>query len=324
MKKRILITGSTGYLGQHLTQRLLPSSQVELYTLNRAYDVRIPAERSLEGNLLTTNLLGWLNDVKPDVVFHCIGTEARAPFEHQLQIHAEGTRRLLQALIDNGQSPKVIITGSAAEYGLRDEAIDENNFCRPDGEFGISKLAQTLVAQSFARRYDLPVVIGRIFNVYGQTPRHLTVASMASQIAHAEMVSPDYSELHVYNLRSRRDFIHIDDVVDALIALSNLPTRHEMSGQVYNIGSGASTSISAILDILLDASHLDRDALKKVSMRLHGVQQEDNSFADITKIRQHTDWEPHVSLERGLRRELNFWRIQDPNATPLQNTLVAD
>jgi len=318
MKRRILITGSTGYVGQHLTQRLLTSSNNEIYAFNRAYDIRIPAEQSLEGNMLTANLLGWMAEVKPDVVYHCIGTEPRSPFEHQLQIHAEGTRRLLQALIDNGQSPRVIITGSSTEYGLVEESIDESSACHPDTEFGISKLAQTLVAQSFAKRYNLPVVIGRIFNVYGQTPRHLTVASIASQIAHAEMVSPDYSELHVYNLRSRRDFIHIDDVVDALIALSKLPTHNETSGQVYNIGSGASTSISQILDMLLATSRLDRKALKRVSMRLHEVQQEDNSFADITKLRQHTGWEPQVTLERGLRRELNFWRIHSTNGVPVR------
>jgi nucleoside-diphosphate-sugar epimerase len=303
MKKRILVTGSTGYVGQHLTQRLLSSSQNEVYTFNRAYDIRVPAENSLEGNLLSANLLGWLAEVRPDVVYHCIGTEPRVPFEHQMLIHAEGTRRLLQAFIDNGQSPRVIITGSAAEYGLRDEAIDENIECRPDGEFGISKLAQTLVAQSFAKRYDLPVVIGRIFNVYGQSPRHMTVASIASQIAHAELVY--------------RDFIHIDDVVDALIALSGLSTQNELSGQVYNIGSGVGTSVSVILDTLLENCRLDSRALKKVSMRLHDVQHEDNICADITKIQQHTDWQPQITLERGLRRELNFWRIHSASDVPV-------
>lgn len=308
MRKKVLITGSTGYMGTHVTQRLLATNQADVYAFNRTYDPRIQAEQCLEGNLLSADLLGWLGDVKPDVVYHCIGTGPRTPFEHQLQIHAEGTRRLLQALIDNGLSPRVIITGTAAEYGLQDDAIDENITCHPDGEYGISKLAQTQVAQSFAHRYDLPVVIGRVFNMYGQTQRHLAIASMASQIAHAEMVYPEYSELHVYNLRSRRDFIHMDDVVEAFIALSELVNPNQTSGQVYNIGSGDSTPISTILDWLLEHSRLNAAALKKVSMRLHGVQKEDNSFADITKIRQHTNWEPKVSLDRGLHRELNYWR----------------
>jgi nucleoside-diphosphate-sugar epimerase len=308
VKKRILITGSTGYMGTHLTQRLLTSKQADIYAFNRAYDTRIEATQCLEGNLLSANLLGWLDDVKPDVVFHCIGAGPRVPFEHQLLLHAEGTRRLLQALIDTGQSPRIIVTGSAAEYGLQDEAVEEQTVCHPDGEYGISKLTQTQVAQSFAHRYNLPVVIGRVFNVYGQTQRHLAIASLASQIAHAEMVYPEYAELHVYNLRSRRDFIHMDDVVEALVALSALPHPSEASGQVYNIGSGYSTPISTILDWLLEHSRLNAAALKKVSMRLHGAQKEDNSFADITKIRQHTDWEPKVSLDRGLHRELNYWR----------------
>ncbi len=312
MSRRILVTGSNGYIGSHLTQRLLTVPQVNLFSLNRTYDTRIDPAQSLEGNLLTADLLGWLADVKPDVVFHCIGAGPRLPFEHQLQLHAEGTRRLLQALVDNGLYPRVVLMGSAAEYGVQDEAVNEQTVGHPDGEYGIAKLAQTQVAQAFARRYDLPVVIGRLFHVYGQTPRHLAIASLASQIAHAEMVYPEYSELHVYNLRSRRDFVHIDDAVEALLSLSELSQPNEISGQVFNIGSGGSTSISTILDWLLAHSRLDAAALKRVSMRLHEVQKEDNSFADIAKITQHTGWQPKISLERGLYRELNYWRSHLP------------
>ena len=317
MSKRILVTGSNGYIGTHLTQRLLTEPQANLFSLNRSYDQRIDPAQSLEGNLLSVNLLDWLAQVKPDVVFHSIGAGPRLTFEHQLQLHVEGTRRLLQALVDSGQSPRVVLIGSAAEYGLQDEAVDEQTVCHPDGEYGIAKLAQTQVAQAFARRYDLPVVIGRIFNVYGQTQRHLAIAALASQIAHAEMVYPDYAELHVYNLRSRRDFVHIDDTVEALLALSELNQPNETSGQVYNIGSGASIPISTILDWLLAHSRLDAAALKRVSMRLHDVQKENSSFAEISKITQHTGCTPKITLERGLYRELNYWRSHLPMAQAL-------
>jgi nucleoside-diphosphate-sugar epimerase len=314
MTRRILITGSTGYIGQHLTQRLLSSPQTEVFAFNRSYDTRLPADHCREGDLLNANLLEWLKKVRPHAIFHCAGTGPRAPFDQQMLLHAEGTRRLLQTLVDINQSPVVVMPGTSAEYGSSDENMAESLPGQPESGYGISKLAQTLMAQSFARKYNLPVMIGRIFNVYGQTPRHLTVASMASQLAHAERVAPDYAELHLYNLRSRRDFVHIDDVVNALLALSELASRNETCGQVYNIGSGESTPISIILDTLLENARLSPEALKKVSMRLHGVQQEDNSFSDIGKIMQHTGWKPTVSLENGLRREINYWRASAPAA----------
>lgn len=305
---RILITGSTGYIGQHLTSHLLLKKEAEIFGFNRTYDSKLQASHSQEGNLLDADLLGWIGEIQPHIIFHAIGASPKSPFDHQLRIHVEGTRRLLQAVIDNGLRPKVILLGSAAEYGLRNEAVDEEAICRPEGEYGIAKLAQTQIAQSFSRRYDLPVIIGRVFNVYGHTEKHLAIASLASQIAQAEAVFPMTSELHVYNLRSARDFIHIDDLVEALWLIANQTGHNESSGQIYNLGSGKSTSMSTILDQLLLHSKIQSADRQSLEMKLHGTQQEDNSRADIRKIQQLTGWKPQISLEQGLKREMNYWR----------------
>ncbi len=317
MNRRILVTGSTGYIGKHLTRKLVSLPDTEVYGFNRTYDEKLPACYCMEGNLLEADLLNWLGKIRPDVIYHCIGTSPKSPFENQLRVNAEGTRRLMQAVVDNALRSKVIVVGSAAEYGLRDDAVDENATCQPEGEYGISKLAQSQIAQSFARRYDLPVIIGRVFNVYGTTDRHLAIASLAAQIVQAEALYPIPSEVHVYNLRSWRDFIHVDDVADALVALADRNTQNELSGQIYNIGSGQSTAISTVLDILLECSRLSRDELQKVELKLHGMQREDISWADISKIRQHTGWEPKISLEAGLKRELQYWRANIGNTVPL-------
>lgn len=316
MNRRILVTGSTGYIGRHLVSRLLKLPDTDIYGFNRTYDEKLPANQCLEGSLLDADLQSWLATVRPDVIFHAIGISPRSPFANQLLVNADGTRRLLQAVIDNGLRPKIVIVGSAAEYGLRDEAVDENAVCMPEGEYGIAKLAQTQIAQSFARRYDLPVVVGRVFNVYGESERHLAVAAMASQIVQAEIVRPLPSELHVYNLRSWRDFVHINDVSEALLALSELGYL-ETTGQVYNIASGHSTAISSVLETLLDHSRLSKDDLKNVELRLHGMQKEDISWADIGKIRQHTGWEPKTSLTEGLSHEMNYWRENIGEALPV-------
>ncbi len=316
MAQRILVTGSNGYIGGHLARHLLSLPDTEVFGFNQTYDSKLVPNNSLEGNLLEADLLHWLGQVKPDVIYHCIGTSPKSPFEHQLRVNAEGTRRLLQTVVDTGLHPKVIVVGSAAEYGLRDEPVEENTPCQPEGEYGIAKLAQTLIAQSFARRYNLPVIIARVFNAYGHTARHLAIAALAAQIAQAEALAPSPAEVHVFNLRSYRDFIHIDDVVKALTALSNSRTQNELSGQVYNIASGQSTALKDILELLLFNAKLTPDQREKVQLKFHGVQQEDRSWANINKIQEQTGWHPQVDLNTGLKQELEYWREHIGESVP--------
>lgn len=310
MAQRILVTGSNGYIGGHLARHLLTVADTEVFGLNQSPDSKLPSHHNLQGNLLEADLLNWLAQVKPDVIYHCVGASPKSPFEHQLRVNAEGTRRLLQAMVDAGLRPRVVVVGSAAEYGLRDEPVDETTLCQPEGEYGIAKLAQTQIAQSFARRYHLPIIIGRVFNAYGHTARHLAVAALASQIAQAETNANSPAELHVFNLKSYRDFIHVDDVVRGLVTLGALPASRALEGQVYNIASGRCTALSDILDRLLANAALTPAQRQQLQLKRHGVQQEDKSWANIGKIQEQTDWQPLVDLEAGLKQELEYWREQ--------------
>jgi nucleoside-diphosphate-sugar epimerase len=316
MNRRILVIGSRGYLGQALSRAVAQNPETTVYGFNRKTDLSLPTGQCIQGDLVTHDWATTLNTLRPHVIYHVAGASASLPFSYQLLVYAEGTRRLLQAVIDASQRPRIIIAGSAAEYGVRDETVNELSVCRPDSEYGIAKLAQTEVARIFARRYGLAVTIARIFNVYGGSNRSLAIASMAAQIAEAELKTDGSEELKVYNLRSCRDFIHIDDVTDALIALSNRPKAYEnernpsFADQVYNVATGHSTPLSRVLDRLLAASTRDSHELQMNGLKMHGMQREEFSRADIRKISQHTGWFPKIALSDGLERELNFWRSE--------------
>lgn len=316
MAQRILVTGSNGYIGGRLARHLLTLPVTEVFGLNQSPDSKLAPKNSLEGNLLEVDLLSWLEQMKPEVIYHCVGASPKSPFEHQLRVNAEGTRRLLQAVVDAGLRPRVVVVGSAAEYGLRDEPVDETTLCQPEGEYGIAKLAQTQLAQSFARRHQLPIIIGRVFNAYGHTARHLAVAALASQIAQAEANAHSPAELHVFNLKSYRDFIHVDDVVRGLLTLSAFPASTAFEGQIYNIASGHCTALSDILERLLAHANLSPAQRQQLQLTRHGVQQEDKSWANIGKIQEQSDWQPLVDLDAGLKRELQYWREQRTETGP--------
>ncbi len=300
--RRVLVTGSSGYIGSHLLEKLAACPDTLAFGLSRQGAARREDRVVLQGDLLMDDIGAVLTEVRPDVIFHSVGVNPLAPFEAQMRVHAEGTRRLLQALAENHLKPVVVVAGSAAEYGLRDEAVNEDSTPRPEGEYGICKLAQTQIALTYARRYEIPVRVARIFNVYGHTMPSLVVASLASQIAALEHQAPGSPVIKAINLASARDFIHIDDVVAALLALADLPAG-EPWGQVYNVASGESVPIRRVLEILLAASTLTHPEVE-----VRADQHPDVSRTEITKIRQFTDWQPTVPLADGLREELDYWR----------------
>ncbi|MGE0200281.1 MAG: NAD-dependent epimerase/dehydratase family protein [Candidatus Melainabacteria bacterium] len=302
LKKTILVLGATGYIGRRLIQRLrVNNPEHQIFGLSMPGEPNAEAEgwRSLEGDVMQPHLARLLEELQPDEIYHAIGIDRYAPLKNQLLLYAEGTRHLLQSLVDVQSPARVVIVGSAAEYGPHDGPVDESAACRPNTEYGVSKLAQTQVAILFARQYKLPVMIGRVFNVYGQTPQNFVVASLAAQVARLELGKLSYPKLKLKNTESVRDLIHIDDAADALIAIAD----RGCPGEIYNIGSGRGIAISALLQRMLDQS-----PVSNVEVQLQGEQIPDFSEADVTKMIRQTGWQPQIDLETGLAGELTYWR----------------
>lgn len=305
---RYFITGSTGYVGSHLMARLAGLPDTTVIGLSRKGAVREEGRLLFQGDLLLDNLEAVLSEARPDVIFHTVGINPLAPFEDQMRVHAEGTRRLLSAVGELPEKPVVVVTGSAAEYGLRSEPVSEEALTRPEGEYGICKLAQTHIALTYARRYEIPVRVARIFNVYGHTMPGLVVASLASQIAAGERKqSAGPAVIQAMNLESARDFVHVDDVVSAMLAMAALPlpdaSRNEPWGEIFNVATGEATPIRKVFETLLSLS-----TLRDPQVEVRADQRPDMSRADIAKIGQRTGWAPAVSLVDGLKQELDYWR----------------
>ncbi len=305
----VLVTGCNGYIGRHLIEKLVKDGQDDVFGLD-VNTVRANGWRPFQGDLLHPDLPKLLSEVQPDIIYHAAAAPKTAPLADQLRINVIGTEHLLRALLETHLDAKVVVLGSAAEYGLQPRPVDEEAPVMPEGEYGIAKAAQTQIAQVYARRFNMPVVVGRVFNVYGETPGTLAVAAMASQIARKEQEEARgnnivSSKIKVYNLLGRRDFIHINDVVRALLALA----VHGRPGEIYNIASGEAVSLRQVLDTLIELSYLDA-AKAAACIVTHGDQTDDLSEARIARIINETGWKPGIPLENGLKRELAYWREQ--------------
>ncbi len=339
---KALITGITGFAGSHLAEHLLARGDVEVYgacrwrsrldnladlarqgRLNlRGVDAVVSSEAELRAmtdphgvNLLQGDMadpyqmMTLIEIVKPDRIFHLaaqsfVPTSWSAPAE-TFSINTVGQIHLFEAIRAAGIDPLVHIAGSSEEYGLvhPDEVpIKESNPLRPLSPYAVSKVAQELLAYQYHQSYGLKTVVTRGFNHTG--PRHgpvLSCSSFARQIAEIEAeVSPPV--LYVGDLTTKRDWVDVRDVARGYW----LALEKGTPGEVYNIGSGTTRTIQSMLDVLLSLSPMEIE-LHKDPARLR-PSDVPILWADDSKFRAQTGWEPQIPFEQTMRDLLDYWR----------------
>jgi GDP-4-dehydro-6-deoxy-D-mannose reductase len=194
--------------------------------------------------------------------------------------------------------------------------VNEKTLLEPANPYGVSKVAQDLLARQYFLSHGVDVIRARAFNHLGprQSPQFVA-ANFARQIAEAEMGLCEPA-VRVGNLQAQRDFTDVVDVVGAYALLM----ERGRSGEAYNIGSGKPRSVQSLLDILLKMSK----AKVRVEQDLARMRPSDVPviYADISKLKADTGWEPTVPFEESLRRVLAYWRedVRRPGYVPIEET----
>ncbi len=302
MDSTVLITGVNGYLGGNLRSALgaaWPAARV----LGLARTSSPSSADDITVDLLDSNATQRaVSTLRPDLIFHLAGTLRAQSWMEFYRGNVETTVNLLQALSELPAPPRVIIAGSAAEYGPIDASklpINEDHTNpAPISQYGISKAWQTLATRYFAVR-ELRPIIGRIFNIVGRgVPASSAPGAFAAQLRRirAGLAAP---QIEVGNLESRRDFVDIDDICSALLALG----RSGVDGQVYNVCSGTPITMRDLLDMMIVATGMS------VTVRTNPARFTTGDIADSfgsgQKIETHTGWRPRVALETSVLAMLN-------------------
>lgn len=321
---RILITGFSGFVGRYLSeqcQALYPDTK--LFGVSR--HLHEPALKGLEHIELfeadITNqdqLRDAVARARPDVVFHLAARSSVAASwadpASTLNINVGGTLQLLEALRAEHLSPRVIITGSGEQYGHvlpEHNPISEDTPFQPISPYGASKAAQDLYGYLYFVAYALPLLRVRLFNSFGPRQSSMfVIADFARQIALIEQGKAEPT-LMVGNLEARRDFLPVEDVARALLAIA---TRGQ-PGTPYNIGSGQARSIEEMLALLLARS----TATIVVRQNPARLRPADIPLlvADTSLLRAHTGWEPVIPIEQAVEQTLNYWRAAVTQRSPM-------
>ncbi len=306
--KKALITGICGFSGGYLAKYLL-EQRILVYGIDAKSVFKPPHDHLVSKikftrfDLLKGKLLRqFVRRIKPDYVFHLAALIGEHKLESLMRVNVLGTKNILEAA--GAVKARVLISGSAAEYGLvskNDLPINEATLPRPVNYYGISKLAQTMLGYKYYIDKNVKVYLTRVFNMTG--PGELTrmvLASFAHQIKmiRAQKIKPI---IYVGNLTPRRDFIDVRDVVRAYWLVVNKGT----SGQIYNICSGQAHSIKNVLSMLLKVSGVNNVIIKQpvAIRRLNDIPIQ---IGDNRRINKDTGWKPQIKFARSLEEILQF------------------
>ncbi|MBX3013214.1 MAG: GDP-mannose 4,6-dehydratase [Caldilineaceae bacterium] len=313
---RVLITGIAGFAGSHLADYLVREHEVEVYGIVHRHEHRIQhlaTHLQLHRGDLRNAL--WVSEtiqeIQPDVTMHLaawsdVGGSWRQPWTtYELNIQCQ--LHLLEALRRWTPHCRTLVVTSNEVYGLvqaTDLPIRETTPFRPNNPYGVSKIAQDMMALQYWHSHQLPTIRARSFNHIGPNQADDFVASaFAHQIAEIEAGLRE-ATVSVGNLDAERDFTDVRDVVRAYWLLV---TRGE-GGGVYNIGSGRCYSVRFLLDTLLDLAtthvHIVTDPAR---LRPSDVP---TSLCDNQRLVAATGWQPQIDLRTSLSDLLNYWRKQ--------------
>ncbi len=301
-----LVTGAAGFIGSHLAERLVAEGHavrgVDCFTdyypradkeANLAGLRREPRFELVEAGLAETDVAPLLRGVA--TVFHqAAQAGVRRSWGKEFLSYARNnvvaTQRLLEACKD-ARPGRVVYASSSSVYGDSDDIpLKESSLPRPVSPYGVTKLAAEHLCRLYTVNYGIPTVSLRYFTVYGPRQR----PDMAFHIFLRAMLEGRPIEIFGDGEQTR-DFTFVGDVVDANLRAM---TRGA-PGETYNVGGGARTSLSAVIDLLeeIGGAGLRRE--------MKDVQKGDvrHTLADVTRAERDLGYARGVALKEGLTRE---------------------
>jgi len=297
MRQKVLVTGASGFIGSHLCRRLIEDQ----HEVHAVYLTQAPAEQSQirwwQADLSDlTAVRGLFHNIRPDVIFHLASHVKGAPhlkyvlptFHSNLQ----STVNLLTLGAKLG-CRRIVLTGSLAE------PEPHNGEIFPSSPYAAAKWASSGYARMFHALYQLPVVIARVFMVYGPAQQDLTKLIPYVTLSLLRGKTP-----RITSGGRLIDWIYVSDVVDGFVALGQAP---DIDGATLDLGSGELVSIREIAQrvagIAGPNTRLEFGALPDRPLEPTRLANPNETFARI-------GWKPQVSLQEGLSRTVDWYRSE--------------
>ncbi len=303
----VIVTGGAGFIGSHLTERLL----------NEGHKVKVldnfstGRKENLE-HLINNTKLNVINvdiaDLKSiekyfkdiDWVFHIAALADIVPSIQQplnyFHSNVDGTVAVLEASRQAGVK-RFIYTASSSCYGIPDNyPTSETAEIRPQYPYALTKYLGEQLTMHWAQVYKMQCNSLRLFNVYGPRSRTSGTYGAVFGVFLAQKLAGKPFTV-VGDGKQTRDFTFVTDVVDAFLTAA----KSDVSGEIFNVGSGNTYSVNRLVDLLVG----------EVTYIPKRPGEPDCTYADITKIKATLGWQPKFSFEKGVKimlDNIDYWR----------------
>ena len=314
--KKVLITGGLGFIGSNLAIRLVgegasvavADAKIEGYGANEANlaEVRGRVEVHLSDVRDESAMAELVTGV--DVVFHLAAQVSHVmslsnPYP-DIDINIKGTAALLEACRKRNPSATLIRSGTRGQYGPAVKLpVAEDAPSDPRGLYEISQLSAEMVCRAYNRIHKMRIVPLRLTNVYG--PRAQMRHSQFGVVNWFVRLALDGRPIPIFGSgRLVRDFLYVDDCVQALVRAAEEPAA---AGEILNVGHDRPSTFLEVAEILREL--VPGTTIEFTDFSPERKAQEPGDFlSDITKIRRILSWEPVVGLREGLSRTVEFYR----------------
>ena len=304
---KCLVTGCAGFIGSHLTERLLKNGNevigIDCFT---NYYSRGIKDNNISNSLkhekftlIEKDLLKMDSYPDVDIVFHMAAQAGvRASWGENFNIYTNNNILVSQKLLEfykNLDIKKFIYSSSSSVYGDAPLPMSEESILKPVSPYGVTKLAAENLCYLYWKNYNVPTISLRYFTVYGPRQRpDMAINKFISSILNED-------EITIYgNGKQTRDFTYVDDAVNAII----MSAHSELSGEVFNVGGGSSISVNGLLKEIEEIT--GKNAMIKYIEKQRGDVK--NTKADLKKIKTVLRWKPTISIRNGLEIYFDWYK----------------
>lgn len=289
---KVLITGSSGFIGRHLVSYLKSKHATVLGISRHPFDAAIEQKVDVTNK---SDVIRIFRGFKPDACFH-LASEALVesgsiePY-HTFQNNITSALNVLEAS-RNVHIKRIIIASSSHVYGKAELPYREDEPAKPSRPYETSKTCVDLIAQSYADSFNLPVLIPRFVNIYGPGDHNV------SRIIPKTMMSVLRGENpKMWGGVSKRQYLYIDDAMRAYSILGQITDTQLEKNRIYNVGAGDSVSVRDLIQKII--------VLSQKSLRIDKIEEgrEEELVEQIVsseKIKRTLGWVPKVSIDKGL------------------------